>query len=94
MLCSLVMAATVCAAGAETTKREAFEGCLGAGIDKFKDLCEPADLVARAILFECKPQLYDRSCPGLRCRRRWMLALSKGFSGRARGHAIPHVIAP
>ncbi|ESY10573.1 MULTISPECIES: hypothetical protein [unclassified Mesorhizobium] len=59
MLCSLVMGATICTAGAETTKREAFEACLGAGIDRFKGLCEPADLLARAILFECNPQLTD-----------------------------------
>lgn len=61
MLCLLMTVASVGPVRADTTptKREAFDGCLAAGIDKFKDLCESADLVARAILFECKPQLYD-----------------------------------
>ncbi|MDX8521132.1 hypothetical protein [Mesorhizobium dulcispinae] len=47
------------------TPREAYEGCLSTGFDKFKDLCEPADLVARTIAFECNPQLLDliRSLP-------------------------------
>lgn len=55
----LAIAATTSAAFADTSKREAFQGCLSAGVEKFKDLCEPADQVARAILFECKTQLTD-----------------------------------
>lgn len=53
---SIVGMVSVDAANAETPK-EAYEGCLSAGTAKFTDLCEPADLVARAIVFECNPQL-------------------------------------
>ncbi|CAN7311430.1 hypothetical protein [Mesorhizobium caraganae] len=56
---SLLAVATITADSADMSKRDAFEGCLSAGIAKFKDLCEPADLLARAILFECNPQLTD-----------------------------------
>ena len=55
----LAVAATISADFADTSKRDAFEGCLSAGIAKFKNLCEPADLLARAIVFECNPQLTD-----------------------------------
>ncbi|TIQ10996.1 hypothetical protein [Mesorhizobium sp.] len=34
----LAIAATTSAAFADTSKREAFEGCLSAGVEKFKDL--------------------------------------------------------
>ncbi|RWA62143.1 hypothetical protein [Mesorhizobium sp.] len=54
----IAMTASISAAFADDmSKRDAFESCLGAGVEKFKDLCEPADLAARAILFECKQQL-------------------------------------
>ncbi|TIU08478.1 MAG: hypothetical protein E5W44_18805 [Mesorhizobium sp.] len=49
---------SICAANAETP-REAYEACLSAGFEKFKDLCEPADLIARTIGFECNPQLLE-----------------------------------
>lgn len=55
----LAVASTIGADAADTSKQDAFEGCLSAGIAKFKNLCEPADLLARAIVFECNPQLVD-----------------------------------
>lgn len=45
--------------------KESYENCLIAGMVKFKDLCEPADQVAKAVVFQCNPQLVDlmRSLP-------------------------------
>ncbi|PBC11301.1 hypothetical protein [Mesorhizobium sp. WSM3859] len=60
----LFIAMSIGGANADAT-RDAYEACLDAGFQKFKDLCEPADLVARTVAFECNPQLYDliRSMP-------------------------------
>jgi hypothetical protein len=56
-------------AGADIkSSREAYDNCLIAGIVKFKDLCEPADQLAKAVAVGCNPQLIAlmRSLPHMK----------------------------
>ncbi|TGQ29825.1 MULTISPECIES: hypothetical protein [unclassified Mesorhizobium] len=47
-------------AGADgKSSREAYDTCLTDGMVKFKDLCEPADQIAEAVVIGCNPQLYS-----------------------------------
>ena len=53
----IILVITTVGAVAEDGAQEAYDGCLSVGFDKFKGLCEPADLIGRAVVFECRPQL-------------------------------------
>jgi len=47
-------------AGADVkSSREAYDTCLTEGMVKLKDLCEPADQIAKAVVVGCNPQLYS-----------------------------------